>query len=101
MHKLHAMVAQMLGIEKGNPIGVFLVLATSLAILGWWAFYWPQGKAAKALVDLREEFISWQDRETKRYDTLWEEKVELMKRCESLEGKLARLMAKHDVSEED
>lgn len=94
-------VGQLLGIEHGNPIGVFLVIATSLAILGWWVFYWPQGKAAKALIDLRKEFIAWQDRETARYDALWREKVELQKRCESLEGQLSRLRSQYQVPDEE
>jgi hypothetical protein len=94
------MVAQLLGIERGNPIGVFLVVVTSLAVLGWWAFYWPQGKASKALVDLRKEFIAWQARETARYDELYESKVKLYERCEALEGKLARLKAQHKIEGE-
>ena len=90
-------LAQLLGIERGNPIGIFLVLATSLAILGWWAYVYPMGKAAKALVELRKEFAAWQDRETSRYDALWQAKLDLQKRCESLEGQLARLKAEHDI----
>lgn len=88
---------QLLGIERGNPIGIFLVIATSLAILGWWVYFYPQGKAAKHLIELRKEFAAWQDRETARYDALWREKVELQKRCESLEGQLARLKSEHDI----
>jgi hypothetical protein len=86
-------LAQLLGIERGNPIGIFVLLTVTLIGLGWWIYSLPGGKASKALVDLRKEFVAWQARETTRYDALWAEKVELQKRCEDLEGKLSRLKA--------
>jgi hypothetical protein len=86
-------LAQLLGIERGNPIGIFVLLTVTLLSLGWWIYSSPRAKAAKALIELRQEFIAWQARETARYEELWADKVELMKRCEDLEGKLARLKA--------
>lgn len=89
---------QLLGLERGNPIGISLVVTVSLIGLGWWIYSSPRGKAAKALVDLRQQFVAWQDRETARYDALWAEKVELQKRVEALEGTLARLKAEHQIT---
>lgn len=93
-------LAQLLGIERGNPIGIFLVIATSLAILGWWVYYYPQGRAAKHLIELRQQFADWQAAATKEYEALWREKLELMKRYEAAEGKLARWKAKYEIDEE-
>jgi hypothetical protein len=84
-------LAQLLGIEKGNPIGVFVLLTVTLLGLAWWIYSSPRPRAAQALVDLRKEFIAWQARETSRYDALREEKLRLHARCEELEGRLARL----------
>jgi hypothetical protein len=94
-------IGQLLGIERGNPIGVFVLLTVTLATLGWWIYNSGRGKAAKALVDLRKEFLAWQERETKRYDELYQAKLELMKRCEALEGRLARLKAEHKIGEDE
>lgn len=93
-------LAQLLGIERGNPLGVFVLLTVTLVGLGWWIYSSPRPRAAKALVDLRLEFVAWQARETARYETLWAEKVALMGRCEDLEGKLARWKAKYEIDEE-
>ena len=94
-------IAQLLGIERGNPIGIFVLLTVTLVTLGWWIYSSPRGQAAKALVELRKEFVAWQARETKRYDELWLEKMALQKRAEAAEGKIERLKSKFQIPDED
>ncbi len=94
-------LAQLLGIERGNPIGIFVLLTVTLIGLGWWIYSSPRGKAATALVDLRKEFIAWQARETKRFDEEHEDKVRWRNRAEAAEGTLARLKAKYQIGDDE
>lgn len=95
-----SMIAQLLGIEKGNPLGVFVLLTMTLVGLGWLIYSYPAGQAAKELVKLRKEFLDWKSADDRRFEALWEQKLEVMKRCEDLEGQLARLKAQHGIAED-
>lgn len=95
-----ATLAQLLGIERGNPLGIFVLLTVTIIGLGWWIYSSPGRKAAQHLIEFRKQMVAWQAEETARYEKLmtryeklWAEKLDLMKRCEDLEGKLARLKA--------
>lgn len=93
-------LGQLLGIERGNPLGILVLLTTTLVTLGWWIYSAPGRRAAKALIEFRAQMIAWQANETARYDAMWEENLELRIRCEALEGKLARWKAEYQIRDD-